>query len=421
MTSEILPRPSWGLLKRFGVEIEYTIVSRDDLSVRPLSPLLICGRSASPTETKPSPKIAWTNELASHVIELKTDKPSKTLHGLASDFQSHVKALNSELEPEGAMLLGGGMHPLMNPKAETVLWPHGAGEIYALFDRIFNCSQHGWSNIQSTHLNLSFKGDEEFGCLHAALRLLVPIIPILAASSPVVEARVTGWVDTRMKYYQTHTSPISFITGDVVPEPIFDQATYFNQIMKPIYAQLKPWDPTGIIAHEWANARGAIPRFDRGSIELRVIDCQESPVADLALCCACVAVIEALVSQKWTCLKDQMSVPTSCLKSLMQDCVKEGSKVKVTDESILRQFGITAKPHGLSGSLLWQHLNKEAVSQEIRGQEDLESAWKVILEQGSLSERIIRTLGTRSSKKRLMDVYFELAQCLGSGTMFVGV
>ena len=44
------------------------------------------------------------------------------------------------------------------------------------FDRVFGCRQHGFANVQAMQLNLPFRGDLEFGRLHAAIRLLLPIL-----------------------------------------------------------------------------------------------------------------------------------------------------------------------------------------------------------------------------------------------------
>src|SRR5690606_22899704 len=91
------------------------------------------------------------------------------------------------------------MHPLMRP-AEAVLWAHEYSEVYAAFDRIFNCHGHGWSNLQSVHLNLPFADDAEFARLHAAIRLVLPLLPALAASSPFVEGRASGLPVSRMAF-----------------------------------------------------------------------------------------------------------------------------------------------------------------------------------------------------------------------------
>ena len=100
------------------------------------------------------------------------------------DFATAVQRANEQLATRDARLLPTGMHPWMDPSAETSLWPGEGAAIYATFDRLFDCRRHGWANLQSMHVNLPFDGDDEFARLHAAVRVLLPLIPALAASSP---------------------------------------------------------------------------------------------------------------------------------------------------------------------------------------------------------------------------------------------
>ena len=39
-----------------------------------------------------------------------------------------------------------------------------------------------------------------------------------------------------------------------------------------MYRQIAPLDPDHVVQYEWLNSRGAIARFDRNAIEIRVID-----------------------------------------------------------------------------------------------------------------------------------------------------
>jgi hypothetical protein len=119
-----------------------------------------------------------------HVLEFKTNGPVPDLRNVAGLFQEEVRRANRRLESLGGRLMPGGTHPWMDPVTETKLWPHEYNEIYRTFDRIFGCQGHGWANVQSTHINLPFSNDVEFGRLHAAIRGVLPLIPALAAASP---------------------------------------------------------------------------------------------------------------------------------------------------------------------------------------------------------------------------------------------
>ena len=285
-----------GLFQACGVELEYMIVDRATLDVRPIADELFrdaAGGSEYVGEFA-SGDVSWSNELVAHVVELKTTEPAKSLAPLADAFQAQVRRINELLAPHGARLMPGGMHPWMDPDRETKLWPHDSSEIYESFHRIFGCGGHGWSNLQSVHLNLPFADDAEFGRLHAAIRVLLPILPVLAASSPIVDGRVTGVLDARLDAYRENSRRIPSITGHVVPEAVFTEADYRDSILARLYSDIAPHDPQAILQHEWLNARGAIARFERNTIEVRVLDVQECPAADVAICGLATAALRRL-------------------------------------------------------------------------------------------------------------------------------
>ena len=63
-------RAPLSLFEAIGVELEYMIVDRESLAVRPISDELIkaeCGRYEMEIELG---EVAWSNELMLHVIEL---------------------------------------------------------------------------------------------------------------------------------------------------------------------------------------------------------------------------------------------------------------------------------------------------------------------------------------------------------------
>src|SRR5690606_30349750 len=126
--------------------------------------------------------------------------------------------------------------------------------------RIFDCRGHGWANLQSVHLNLPFANDDQFGRLHAAIRLLLPLLPALAASSPLIESRRSGLLDTRLDVYRSNAARIPSVSGQVIPEPVYTRSDYDREILQRMYRDVAPFDPDGTLQHEWLNARGAIAR-----------------------------------------------------------------------------------------------------------------------------------------------------------------
>jgi len=406
----------WHLFEVIGVEIEYMIVDGESLRVRPVADELIRAECGSIQSDVSRGRLAWSNELALHLIEFKTNGPVASLDDLADLFQAEVRRANALLAPVGARLLPTAMHPTMDPAAEFRRWPHDFGEIYAAFDRIFDCSGHGWANLQSVHVNLPFQGDTEFGRLHAAIRAVLPILPALAASSPLVEGRRTGLLDSRLDVYRRNARRVPSVSGRVVPEPVFTGPDYDREILQRIYADLAPHDPEGILRDDWVNARGCIPRFERGSIEIRLLDVQECPLADLAVCAAAVAVVRALVDEKLSRRRDQEALATDGLVRVLDACIRDAEGARVEDAALLACLGQDGRSAMEAGEL-WSSLIDRCLAGE-SGAGGWRPVLDVILGEGCLARRILRRLGPRDEPARIDDVYRELADCLAAGTLF---
>jgi carboxylate-amine ligase len=406
------------LFERFGVELEYMIVERDTLAIVPIADRLLAHVAGEITGEVDVGALRWSNELVLHVVELKTNGPARHLDGLAVHFQRDVARINEILADFGALLMPTGAHPWMDPLRETLLWPHEYNPVYAAFDRIFNCRGHGWSNIQSTHLNLPFADDDEFGRLHTAIRLVLPLLPALAASTPVLDGAPTGLLDARLEHYRHNSARIPSVGGGGVPEPVLTRAQYEREIFAPMYADLAPHDPDGILQHEWANDRTAIARFDRNTIEIRVIDIQECPAADLAILALCVATLRALVDQRWSTTADQLRWTVADLNGLLLRTIRDADAARIALPGFAEQFGVATTPE-LSAGQLWQqvHAQLAAVTPALHQHA---AALSVILGEGPLARRMLTALGATPSRTRQAAVYRELCACLAEGRVFRG-
>ncbi|MFT3885787.1 MAG: glutamate-cysteine ligase family protein [Flavobacteriales bacterium] len=331
----------FGLFDVTGIELEYMVVDKDTLRVSPTvdelfkdaTGRIICDVDRGDAE--------WGNELAAHVVELRTAKPTKDLPSFRSTFASEVKAINALLAKRNLMLLPTAVHPLMDPFTETVLWPHDHSEVYALYDRIFDCRNHGWSNLQSTHLELPFANDDEFGKLHTAIRIVLPLIPALSASSPIIDGRPSGLMDTRMQHYLHRQERLPQLMGQLIPEAVLSQEDYYRMIFDPIGRALAPFDPEHVLDHHLANMRGAVARFDRGTIEIRVIDIQECPAADLAIAEMIVATVRAMVAGRWVSNYLQRAWHESDLLALFKQVIVDADGTVITNRDLLLMFGMS--------------------------------------------------------------------------------
>jgi carboxylate-amine ligase len=397
----------------YGIELEYMIVDRETLAVRPIADKLLRAVDGSVVNDVDRGHFGWSNEIVLHLVEIKNIQPDPALKPLVSGFQTEVNLINQRLQPMGARLMPAAMHPWMDPAAETLLWPHDNAPVYQTYDRIFDCRKHGQANLQSMHLNLPFADNDEFARLHAAIRLLLPILPAIAASSPIADGRASGFLDARVEAYRTAVQRVPSVIGQVIPDTISSRAEYEALVLAPMYRDIAPLDPNGILQHEWLNARCAIPRFDRNAIEIRVIDVQECPQADLAIAAAATAVVRALYDALWSPLAMQQAFGTDALVNILHACIRDAEQAVIDDAGYLRLLGFPDRQ--CQAGELWRHLIEATSLDE---SETWREPLRVILKQGPLARRILRAVGQDASRARLKAIYGELCDCLQTGRMF---
>ena len=408
---------SYHLFEVYGIELEYMLVRSKDLKVNPIVDKLLTKKNGSLTSDVENGKIEWSNELVAHVVELKSNGPTADLDSLDQLFAENIAEMNALLQEFDSRLMPTAAHPLMHPETEMQLWQHNYSKIYALYNRIFDCRGHGWSNVQSMHINLPFYDDSEFEKLHAAIRILLPVIPALSASSPIFEGKDTGFKDARMHVYKTNQKEIPEMTGKVIPEQLFSRQDYFAGIFEPIIKAISPFDKEHILDQHFLNSRGAIARFDRSAIEIRVIDIQECPKADLAVAVLIIESLKLLVSEELVSLQDQKQWHENELFEIFDLVIKDAEDTLIKNEKYLAIFDLSSEA---GAAEIWEKLYslvKENISESHR------QSIEILLQEGSLSSRILKAVGKDPSEEKIKEVYGQLANCLATNSMFkpVGV
>jgi gamma-glutamyl:cysteine ligase YbdK (ATP-grasp superfamily) len=402
--------PGLHLFEGAGIEIEYVLVDGSTFQVAPVADQVIATLAGRPTHEASFGTLACSNELALHVFELKTDAPASDLAPLPREFLRWIQRTNDAARATGARLMPGAMHPFMQPETQTRLWPHEQNEIYGEFDRLFGCSGHGWSNLQSMHINLPFQGNEEFGRLHTAIRVVLPLLPALAASSPFVEGRRTGLSDNRLHYYARNSKNIPSVAGEVVPEVACTRAEYEATILAPIARDLESRGAAEVLEPEWTNARGAIARFVRDSIEIRILDSQECATADLSVAALTIALVKALVEERWSSYETQRAAPQPMLVELLNSTIRDADRATVPAE-YLSLFGFP------SGALEAKRALRELITPL-----EIDAAWlpslDVITTRGCLAHRLAGSVGEEVSHSALTSVVERLCDCLEHDQMF---
>jgi gamma-glutamyl:cysteine ligase YbdK (ATP-grasp superfamily) len=407
-----MSKTPYSIFSVLGIEIEYMLVDKNTLNVQPISDQLLAAFSEGKlvNEVKLG-DIVISNELVLHVLELKNDSPRALHEPVAEHFQQTIRKLQPLLEQHHLRLLPTGAHPWMDPGTETKTWPHGNNDIYKMYHKIFNCKGHGWANLQSMHVNLPFSNDEEFGALHNTIRLILPIIPALAASTPFLDGKTTGLFDSRLSFYEKNQQKIPSISGQVIPEYIKTQDEYQRNILEPMYRDIAPHDPEGLLQEEWLNSRAAIPKFEYGALEIRIIDSQECVNADIAIA----HVIHAIL-KNWCNLGHYPTPPnieTKVLKAIFNDTIRTGLNTPIEDMKLLQAYLLPKRRMNIRD--IWSLLI-EGVSHMLTKDDQL--SLEHTLRNGNLSERILSACKKNLTRSTLHRVYRELSDCLLTNQYF---
>jgi carboxylate-amine ligase len=332
----------------------------------------------------------------------------RNIRSLEKKLNNEVRALNHALSAFDAMLLPTAAHPFFDPAKQTQLWNGDGKEVPERYNEMFGCHQHGWSNTQRLRLELPFGSGEDFTKLHAAVRLMLPIIPALCASSPLLEDREAGARDARLARMLVRHEKLPPVAGTFIPEAVFTQEEYYREIFAPIGKVLARVDKKGILDHLKVNSRAACPDFDRGMLALRVIDPQECVSADLAVLEIIIATVKALVQGRWVSSYLQRAWNEQDLLALFQRTITDGLDAVLEDKDYLLMFGVL-REEKLTARRLWAHL-----LQEVRAtlSEHALVHGNTILKSGNLADRILRHTGRKPAHERITATYRELAKCL---------
>lgn len=394
------------LFNAYGIEAEYMIVDKDNLNISASAYLLLTDSDGSIQNEITKINTAWSNELASHIIEIKTNGPVQELDSVSQIFHTDIIEINNLLSKENLMLMPTAMHPWMNPDREFVIWSHESQEIYNAYDQIFNCKGHGWSNLQSVHINLGFNGEMEFTKLHSAIRILLPLIPAFSASSPIYEGKLSKYLDTRLHFYFTNQQKVPEIAGQIIPEVVLSKVDYYKIILNPMYKAISRYDLDQLLQDEWLNSRGAIARFDRSAIEIRLMDTQECPLADLALIKIFDKLLKYLINNQ--SIEDMNQLTEEELFTILKDTISNGTKTILKNPKFLKLFGISSENSSILEILIDNPIFDPSENYMV----------SILNKYGNLSERILQS-DPLSDQKNLQNTYRKLCGSLQKNEIYI--
>ncbi|WP_420126103.1 glutamate-cysteine ligase family protein [Longimicrobium sp.] len=395
-----------------GMELEYPTVDRDLNVVSLVEPAfrVLAGRGTSDVDLG---AVGFSNEIADHVFEIKTQQPVRSLADAERMLAEGVQRFSAVLHAEfGARLMPTGMHPWFDPR-NGKLWTRSGLRVYTTYARLFDVRTHGWMNVHAAHLNLPMGREVDAMAMHTAAALLIPYLPALAASSPMYDGDLQPAVDGRLAWILEHQARIPESCGQLVPEYVDSFGDYRKQILAPMYRALDRLPDTGAIRHEFFNTRGAILRFARRAMEVRVLDTQECVKMDVAIAVFVRAALKHLTARA---AAGRVELPDHTV--LVEDfraCIHAGSEARVraphldvdrdADGSADAR---TALRHLLAGA-------RRTVRKDEAGYLDLVAR---MIEAGTLSERIRAEMAPfaqaddETFTEAARRIYIELIDCL---------
>ncbi len=412
------PRTPYKAFEVCGVEMEYAIVDRDLNVIHAAADVLaaLAGRPSSDAELG---AVGFSNEIAEHVLELKIPVPVRSLAHAEPWLAEAVSRVADYLASQnGARLLPTGMHPWFDATKAKV-WRRSNQRIYKTYERLFDLGTHGWTNVQALHVNLPLGREEDAVRMMNASALLVPYLPALAASTPMYDGELHGAVDCRLAWILEHQARIPESMGRLVPEYVTSLADYRKRVLLPMYAAVDKLPKARAIRHEFLNARGAVIKASRDSMEVRVIDTQECVRMDLAMAVFTRSALEALSGELEAA---RIVLPDHDL--LVQDlhaAIYRGSQAEVHAPHLGGPGGGERMPMRVALGRLYE-LAQRVVR---RDEADLLALLAPAVERGSLSERILERLTPHVSDDEAFTdearrIYVQLSDCLRANEPWSG-
>jgi glutamate---cysteine ligase / carboxylate-amine ligase len=387
--------------------LRYQIAHRDTLAANPASDMVLTMASGELSRRVAVGETTWFGGPACQILGFEASGTAADLPGLAGLLAAQAARANELLGPLGGRLMPGGAHPFMDPTRETWIWNHDQAQAFAAMDRIFGLKSQAWSNQAQASLELSCPGEDEFVRVLAALRLLAPLVPALAAGSPLVDAADKGFHCERLLAFAGRGGNVPGLGSGLIPEPAASSAGFRDAQCRPLKEALAELDPEGLLAPEDVVLGGLRPGADPLCLVLELADVQECPAADLAVAARLLGAME-LLAVRDDITDDQL--PAGQLDAVLLDCARQGEDAQVTDAAYLARLGLGHAP--LRAGDAWRALGQDQVlaPELVRAADVLDAA--------TLSGRLRRELGTTPSPEAVRRVYTCLCDCLASGEMF---
>jgi len=161
------------------------------------------------------------------------------------------------------------------------------------------------------------------------------------------------------------------------------------------------------------NSRGAIARFDRGAIEIRLVDIQECPDADIAIAEWEVAVLKGLAEGAFASEAEIRALDTDALAKILLAMTKSAEKTVIADRDFLNIWKINASEI-TAGELVQRITDKVRSKISDHSQALLVSMFK----RGTLASALVKNVGADPDRDDFVYEYGRLAHCLAENKLY---
>jgi carboxylate-amine ligase len=145
------------------------------------------------------------------------------------------------------------------------------------------------------------------------------------------------------------------------------------------------------------------------------MDIQECPPADLAIQALVIETIKSLVDESFCNLEEQMRVRTEIMAGILDDTAHQGQQAEILSSEFPNIFGLRSP---CTAGDLWKHIYARLQAKDASlAHWDKELA--VILNEGTLADRILHYLHGDFSTASLHQVYRRLSDCLAQNKMLL--
>ena len=228
-----------------------------------------------------------------------------------------------------------------------------------------------------------------------------------------MDSKYCGFLDGRIETYRHNQEKIPSITGKVIPEAVFTYKDYEEQIFNHVKADIAPYDPEHLLNHFFLNSRGAIARFDRGAVEIRLVDIQECPDADIAIAEWEVAILKGLAEGAFASEKEIRALDTDALAKILLATTKSAEKTVITDRDFLKIWKIDASEI-TAGELIQKITDRVKVKISAHSQALLAEMFK----RGTLASALVKAVGADPDRDDFVYEYGKLAKCLAENRLY---